>query len=144
MINASNDSLLFKLIENDEAAELNDIEKEQAAFFISKGVIIKDGEKLIVNIPIMTYECDDKIRHWFSDLLQPLVEKYVDNVSAMAEKIIRPLIREDLLEEYAHWILGGVFFPLSYVFHWAMYEGKTLAMPEDYSKSAAGLYLKTR
>ena len=93
MINASNDSILFKLIESNGTAELNEIEKEQAAFFISKGVIIKDGEKLKVNIPIMTYECDDKIRHWFSDLLQPLADKYFGDISAMADKIIRPLIR---------------------------------------------------
>ena len=144
LINASNDSILFKLIESDGIAELNEIEKEQAAYFISKGVIIKDGDKLKVNIPVMTYECDDKIRLWLSDLLQPIVDKYVDDVCAAADKIIRPLIREDLLEEYAHWILGGYFFPLPYVFYWAMYEGKTLAIPEDYSASAAGLYLKTR
>ena len=40
--------------------------------------------------------------------------------------------------------MAGYFFPIGYVLHWAMYEGKTLAIPEDYSKSAAGLYLKTR
>jgi len=144
LINASNDSLLFKLIDTDGAAELNGLEKEQAAYFISNGIIIKDSDKLKVHIPVMTYECDDRIRHCFSDLLQPLVEKYVGEITAMADKIIRPLIREDLLEEYAHWLMAGYFFPVSYVLYWAMYEGKTLAMPDDFSKSAAGLYLKTR
>ena len=144
LINASNDTILFKLVESDGNIELSNIEKEQMANFILKGVIIKDGNKYKVNIPIMTYECDDRIRHWLSDLLQPLVDKYVDDITAMADKIIRPTIREDLLEEYAHWILSGYFYPLRYVLYWAMYEGKTLAIPADYSKSAADLYLKTR
>jgi RNA polymerase sigma factor (sigma-70 family) len=142
MINASNAPLLFKLIETGGEHSLNETETEQAAFFISKGVIVKDGGKLKVNIPVMTFETDDKIRMLFTDLLEPLVEKYVDAVNAVCDKFILPHIRGDLMEEYAHWMLGGYFFPIMYVFWWAMKEGNTLAIPEDYAKSAAVLYLK--
>lgn len=144
LINASNDTLLFKLIESGGNIELNEIEKEQAAYFTSKGVIIKDGGKLKVNIPVMTAECVGKIHCCLEDLLQPLVDKYVDDINAMADKILRPLIRDDLLEEYAHWILAMFFYPIGRIFHYAMYECGTLAIPADYAQSAAGLYLQTR
>ena len=144
MVNGSNAPLVFKLIDNDGIAELNEIEEEQAAYLISKGVIVKDGEKLGVMIPFMTAECEGKITASCEELLQPLVEKYTDKISRMTDEIILPYIRDDLMEEYANWIIGGYFWPQSYVYYWALNEGKTLAIPDDYSKSAAGVYLRKR
>ena len=142
MVNGSNAPLVFKLIDGGGIAELNEVEDEQAAYLISKGAIVKDGEKLVVMIPFITRECEGKITAGCEDLLQPLVEKYTDKISRMADEIILPYIRDDLMEEYAHWILSGFFWPQPYVYHWALNEGKTLAVPDDYSKSAAGVYLR--
>ena len=144
LINASNHAVLFKIIESDGSAELNQLEREQTANFISKGIVVKEGGKLKVNIPVMTYECESKMQQWLNDLIDPLADKYVNDITAMAGDIIYPLIREDLLEEYVNWILAGYLSPLPFVLYWAMYEGNTLAIPDDYSKSAAALYLKTR
>ena len=144
MVNGSNAPLVFKLIDNNGIAELNEIEQEQAANLISKGVIVKDGERLNIMIPFMTAECEGKIADCCEELLQPLVEKYTDKISRMADEIILPYIRDDLMEEYAHWIMAGFFNPQPYIYYWALNEGKTLAIPDDYSKSAAGVYLRKR
>lgn len=143
LVNAGNAALLFKIIETGGDLELNEIETEQAALFISKGIVVKDGGRLKTNIPVMTNKCDERMRSCLEDDLRPLVDKYVGAVTKAAEKIILPHIREDLLEEYAHWILQGYFCPIGYVFYWAIYEGKTLAVPDDYSRSAAGLHMRT-
>jgi hypothetical protein len=67
-----------------------------------------------------------------------------NKISRMADETILPFIREDLMEEYAHWIMWRFFWPQPYVYYWALHEGKTLSIPDDYSKSAAGDYLKKR
>jgi len=144
LINASNAQLLAKIYESGGDCALNKVEAEQAAHFIRNGVVIKNGDRLKINIPAMSYKQDDEIRTWLSDMLDPIVEKYVDKITAAADRIVLPHIREDLMEEYAHWILQGYFFPVNFVFYWAMHEGKTLALPAGYSSSAAGLYLKIR
>jgi RNA polymerase sigma factor (sigma-70 family) len=144
MVNAGNAPLVFRLIENDGITSLTDVEEEQAANLISKGAIVKDGDKLNVMIPFMSAECEKKIKDCFEDLLQPLVEKYTDKISRMIDEIILPYVRDDLIEEYAHWILPLFLSPLPYVYYWAINEGKTLAIPDDYAKSAAGVYMSKK
>ena len=65
----------------------------------------------------------------------------VDMLSEIGEKYLLPHVREDLLEEYVHWAMMDSFSALLYVLYYGMYDAKTLAIPEDYSKSAAGLCL---
>jgi hypothetical protein len=62
----------------------------------------------------------------------------------MADELVLPYIRDDLMEEYAHQMLGSYFWILPYALYWAVHEGKTLTIPDDYTKSAAGILLKQR
>jgi RNA polymerase sigma factor (sigma-70 family) len=143
-VNGSNAPLIFKLIDNNGIAELTDVEEKQAAELIENGVIIKDGEKLNVMIPFMTAEIENTIRDCFEDLLQPLVEKYTDKITTIVNELILPHVREDLMEEYAHCVLGSFFTMLPCAMYWAAYEGKTLPIPEDFLKSAAGIVMIQR
>ncbi|MCL2404064.1 MAG: RNA polymerase sigma factor [Defluviitaleaceae bacterium] len=142
MINASNMPLILKLIDSNGTATLNSIEEAQAANLISMGAIVKDDNKLKVMVPIIPAECIEKIQTSFEDLLQPLVEKYTNKISRMADEFLLPYIRDDLIEEYAHYVLRMYFWILPYAMYWAVHEGKTLAIPEDYSKTAAGVYIR--
>ena len=54
--------------------------------------------------------------------------------------MILPLIRKDLYEEYVNFVMLNAFFPIGYVFRWAMYDAPDkggLEIPADYSRSAA-------
>jgi hypothetical protein len=99
--------------------------------------------KLIANIPVIkAKQMDCKLLVAIEKVILPLAEKYIDRVADLGERMLLPTIRKDLLEEYVNWIMQGAFFPLYYVLYYAMYEGKTLTIPEDYKTSAAALYLR--
>jgi hypothetical protein len=70
-----------------------------------------------------------------------LADKYADAITRMVDTTLLPLIREDLLEEYAHWELPLFLYPLELVMRQAVFETKTVAIPPNYQQSAAGLYL---
>ena len=88
MINCSNAPLIFKLIDNNGVAELNEIEQEQAANLIAGGVIVKDGEKLNVTVPFITAECENTIKDCCEESMRPIVDKYTDKISRMTDEII--------------------------------------------------------
>ena len=58
-------------------------------------------------------------------------------ISALADRMIMPHVREDLLSEYVESFMLSSFWMLSSVLYYAIHEGKTLALPEDYERSAA-------
>jgi len=142
-VNAGNATLLHNLIEaakNGETYALKPgIEEEHAAVFISRGIIKKEGARLIVNIPVINWEMQRQIGECLANELRPLAEKYAAAVASTTDRHILPYIRQDLLEEYAHWIQAGYFWPLDYVMFWAMYDGKTVMIPDDPHHSAIGL-----
>ena len=89
----------------------------------------------------MTWEQQKAIEDILAAPLYPLAIKYLESVSELSDRILLPHIRGDLLEEYVNWIMEKGFCPLGYVFYYGMHEGKTLAIPEDYNASAAGIAL---
>ena len=143
IVTDANINVIMKIYD-DPSAKLTRTEEEQAAALIGKGLISKKDGKLYLDMPVMTYECREMIEAVLEKTVENLAKKYVDKLSELGEKYFRLYIRDDLSEEYVHWIMGDVFYPLYYVFYYGMYGAKTLAIPEDYEKSAAGLCLYVR
>ncbi|MCL2774328.1 MAG: hypothetical protein FWD71_13400, partial [Oscillospiraceae bacterium] len=135
-VNDKNITLLMKIYDNSEY-EVTENEKEQAAHFISVGLVENRDGKLYLKLPVMTYKQRQKIFDIIRPELEDIAAEYMEKAAAVYDKLLLPLIREDMLEEYAHWIMSAAFDTIPYIF----YENKYLQIPEDYSKSAAGLCL---
>jgi hypothetical protein len=136
-INEKNVSLLMKIFDNpDYKPEEN--EKEFAANFISQNILKNKDGRLYLNMPVMTYAQRKEIEKRIGAELDDIAEEYVAKAAEICDRILLPLTREDMLEEYANWVMGANAFGIvSYLF----YENEYLQKPEDYSASAAGLCL---
>jgi hypothetical protein len=62
-------------------------------------------------------------------------------VGRLADDILLPHVRKDLLEEYVNWIMLSCLSPLNYVLFQCHEEG-LLQIPKDYQRTAAALYLR--
>jgi len=137
-INDQNINLLLKIFDNAEYTP-DEYEKEYAANFISRDIVKNKGGKLYLNMPVLTEAQQKAIRDLLAVELEDIAEEYAAKAAEICDRILLPLTREDLLEEYANWITWGAFAVLPYLF----YENKYLQIPEDYNASAAGLCLYT-
>lgn len=140
IITDKNADILMKLYDN-PSYELTFIQEEQAAQFVKLGYLKRNVSGLHLTMPVMTWEQQKQIEQILAAPLYPLAIKYVEAVSELSERMLLPLIREDLLEEYVNWIMNINFMPLGYVLYYGFFDGKTLAIPEDYNASAAGIAL---
>ena len=139
-IDGENISLLVELAEAPDKT-LSAYEKEKAAEFLKNGLLKKESDKLIVQLPIMKIEVHSKIWCMLRDELTPLAEEYADFVSGKVEEILLPYVRRDLMSNFVHWEMSQFFEPKNELFYYGW--DKHLAQPEDYSTSAAGLYIIT-
>lgn len=137
-IDGNNISLLIDLA-NDPAKRLTEYEEEKAAEFLKNGLLEKEGERLIVQLPIFSKEVRGKMFDIVRAEMKELAGKYADTVGEGIEKRLMPYVRKDLLSNFLNWdmrmffqVIGGLFW-----YGW----DKHLALPEDYSRSAAGLSL---
>lgn len=139
-IDGNNISLLIDLAE-DPRKKLTAYEEEKAADFLKKGLLKKEGEQLIVQLPIFSREVREKMFDIVRAEMEELAGEYTDIVGEGVEKRLMPYVRKDMIGNFLHWdmrmffqVIGGLFW-----YGW----DKHLALPEDYSRSAAGLYLLT-
>ena len=109
----------------------------QAATLLEKGYIEKREDGLYLALPVVSTKTTRKIYSYFEEKCATLSEKYMNAISALADRMIMPNIREDLLSEYVESFMLSSFWMLSSVLYYAIHEGKTLALPEDYERSAA-------
>ena len=110
-----------------------------AADMLKNGLLKKEGDKLIVQLPVMKNEVYDKICEMLYNELKELAEAFADNISDDIEKMLLPYVRKDLMSNFIYWDML-MFFMLTgalVYYCWNDY----LAQPDDYSKSAAGLYI---
>lgn len=140
IITDQNADLVMKLYD-DPARNLTPVQEEQAAQLVRLGYLRRDNSSLNLTMPVMTWEQQKKIESILAISTHPLAIKYVEAVSELSDQMLLPHIREDLLEEYVNWVMNGCFFPVGNVMYYGMHEGKTLAIPEDYGSSAAGIVL---
>ena len=135
-INEKNIPLLMKLFD-DPGYKLDEYEREYAANFISQDILKNKNGKLYLNMPVFTEAQQNEIKKIISAELEDIAEEYAEKAAEICDRILLPITREDMLEEYVNWIMSNAFDILPYLF----YENKYLQIPEDYNASAAGLCL---
>lgn len=141
LINSENISLIMRLAEQPDMP-LNEYEKTMAAVLIEHGILKKHNDSLTVMIPIFTNKTFDKIEQIIHRAITPLIPDYCDAVASGAENALLPHTRPDLLEELVHWEMRMMFQPTCYSFGYAIDDAKSLQIPNDYSHSPAGLWLR--
>ena len=135
-ITEKNINLLMKIFDNAEYKP-DEYEREFAANFISQNILKNKDGKLYLNIPVIKNSDKEKIDAVLSELLKDIVEEYAERAAEICDRLLLPLTREDMLEEYANWIMGNAFSPICSLF----YKNEHLQIPEDYNASAAGMCL---
>ena len=140
-IDGNNISLLVALAEN-PAKQLTEYEEEKAADFLKNGLLKKDGESLIVQLPVFSRKVREEMFEIVRSEMEKLAAEYADIIGEGVEKRLMPYVRKDMVSNFLHWdmrmffqVIGGLFW-----YGW----DKHLALPEDYSRSAAGLSLITK
>ena len=109
------------------------------ANFLKHGLLKKENEKLIVQLPIFKREIYREICNLISTEIKPLAEQYTDKVSTGIEKLLLPYVRKDLLSNFIYWDMQIFLQQMGSLFYYGW--DKVLAQPKDYSKSSAGLYI---
>ncbi len=137
-IDGNNIALLVALSE-DPDKKLSVHEEAMAADFLKKGLLKKEDGRLIVQLPIFRREIYNEIRNLVSAEIKPLAEEFADKAGAVVEKILLPYVRKDLMSNFIHWDMRMFFQQICSLFDYGW--DKALTKPEDYSKSAAGLYI---
>ncbi len=138
ILTEANMDLFMRLYDN-PALTLTETEQETVAFWMEKGYMTKAESGHVPAIPIMTWQCKERIHAILDAEIVPLAEKYMEALLAATETYYRPHVREDLREEYVHWLVPSNFFQLNPVLYYALHEGNTLEIPEDYNNSAAAI-----
>lgn len=139
-IDGNNIALLVALSE-DPDKKLSVHEEAMAADFLKKGLLKKENGRLIVQLPIFRREIYNEIRNLVSAEIKPLAEEFADKAGAVVEKILLPYVRKDLMSNFIHWDMRMFFQQICSLFDYGW--DKALTKPEDYSRSAAGLYILT-
>ena len=139
-VNATNITLLEALTENPQKL-LNKCEEEQAAKFIEHGLLKKQGGGLKVMLPLINRDVFDNITTLIENAVRKDAEEFFDCAGERVEKIMLPYVRKDLMSNFIHWDMRMFFQPTGYLFYYGAEEAKVLYKPEDYERSAAGLYI---
>ncbi len=137
-IDGTNISLLISLSEYPEK-KLSVHEEVMVANLLKHGLLKKENNKLIVQIPIFKREIYREICNLVSKEIKPFAEQYADKVSIGIEKLLLPYVRKDLLSNFIYWDMQIFLQQMGSLFYYGW--DKVLAQPEDYSKSPAGLYI---
>lgn len=139
-VDGTNISLLLDLAANPKK-QLSVYEEEKAAEFLKNGLLKKENDSLIVQLPVLKTETANQIMKLIKAELTELAEEYVELVSKGIEELLLPYVRKDLMNCFINWDMHSFFEPKGALFYYGW--DKSLAQPEDYSTSAAGLYVLT-
>ncbi len=143
-VDGNNISLLIELAEN-PCKQLNEFEEEKAAAFIKHGLITKtDNGGLKVNLPIMSRNAQCRICELIEKAMMPIAEDYAHDVAGKVEKILLPHVRKDLMSNFVHWDMRNYLQPTGMLAYYGLYDSGNLQMPEDFSRSAAALFIVKR
>ena len=141
-VDGSNISLLLHLAKN-PAKTLTKYEEEQAADFIQKGIITKTDKGLKVNLPIISRPVANKIRALIDEAMRPIAEEYSALISEKVEKLLLPHVRKDLMSNFIHWDMKAFLQPTTELFYYGLNDSDYLEKPDDYTRSAAALWIIT-
>lgn len=138
-MDGSNISLIIDL-SKEPGKTLTVYEEEQAANLLKYGLLKKKDNGLVPQLPIFPAKIHDKITHIIKEALRPIAEEYADLVGGEVEKRLSPYVRKDMLGNFIYHDIGVFFQVTCGLFYYGW--DKVLKQPEDYSASAAGLYIK--
>ncbi len=137
-VDGNNISLLIDLAKN-PAKRLTEYEEEKAADFLKKGLLEKKGDELAVQMPIFSTAVQNEFFEIIRTAIEDLAKEYAEAVGSEVEKRLMPYVRKDMTSNFLHWDMR-MFFKILGCLYWYGWD-KHLALPEDYNRSAAGLYL---
>lgn len=137
-IDGNNISLLIDLAEN-PGKKLTEYEEEKAADFLKNGLLEKENGGLKVQLPIFGKAVREELCGIINSEVEGLAREYADIIGGEVEKRLMPYVRKDMISNFLHWDMR-MFFQITGSLFWYGWD-KNLALPEDYSRSAAGLYL---
>lgn len=140
-IDGSNIELLIDLSREPDK-ELNAYEQEKAARFIEHGLLRKTEQGLQIMLPIFTNKVSREIDEILKKVIKPIAKEIAESIGKKAEDILLQYVRPDLFSNFIHWEMQIFFQPINTVMYHALYETDYLAKPEDYSRSAAGLFIE--
>lgn len=134
---------LFMRIFEKPDLTLSENERFNAASLIRSGFLKEKNNCLYPTMPIMCWDTFLLIRELSQKLTKDIAKQYYERINEVCSRNILPHIRTDLLEEYAHWILGGSFFTLGYLYGYAMKfpEESGLTLPTDYNNTGLATYI---
>ncbi|MCH5324670.1 MAG: sigma-70 family RNA polymerase sigma factor [Eubacterium sp.] len=139
-VDGNNIDLLVDLAEN-PAKQLNEREQEMAAFFAKCGLITGKEGDWHVELPIYTQEVKTETNRLIGEAVKDLALEYGELVGEKVEKLLLPHVREDLLPMFFNWEMWDMFDPKNMLIYYGLYKGKTMTVPEDWERSAAGLQI---
>jgi len=123
--------------------EMSEGNKKILEDFENRGVIKKDGEKLIPMIPVLSKEVVQKGEQIVLKSLSPIIKEIVETIGNKIEEILLPSVGDLKIRKdhfYSFWI-SDFLNPRAEVFWYGMnVEG--LEIPEDYNKSVAGMWIE--
>lgn len=137
-VDGNNISLLVSL-SREPQKNLSVHEEAIAADLLKNGLLKKTEKGLTVQLPVMKREIYEKICEMLYRELQELAGEFADTVSEGVKKMLLPYVRKDLMSNFVHWDMQMFFQPTGALFYHCW--NNCLAKPDDYSTSAAGLYI---
>lgn len=75
--------------------------------------------------------------------MRPIAEEYSALVSEKVEKQLLPHVRKDLMSNFIHWDMRTFLQPTSELFYYGLNDSDYLEKPDDYTRSAAALWIIT-
>ncbi|MBQ3614678.1 MAG: RNA polymerase sigma factor [Anaerotignum sp.] len=139
ILNNSNADLFLRIYEDPDCI-LTETEKEKAAFLVEKGYLQKTDTGYLLTMPVFPLDSWKKVEKVILQKLDILAEKYMNTMRCLADRLLLPHIRKDMMEEYVHFIMESAFYAVDFVFTYAI-DNQSLAIPAEYMSSAAGICL---
>ncbi len=138
----SNIDLFMRIFDN-PYLELTENEKFKASNLIKAGFLKENNGGLYPTMPILDESEFIELRDLAQELTMDMAKKYHDIINEISGRILLPVIRKDLLEEYAHLILSQNFFPITYFYGYGTNNPESgLTLPEDYNNTAFATYIR--
>ncbi len=133
--------LIMKLTVNSNPV-LNQKEEEQLAFFIEKGIVKKTENGYEPQLMIISAKNKKRLQNLFDREFTDIAEHYAETAPKIIDKFLLSEIRGDLLEQYYNYLTHIFLEPTTHMLWCGIHSGQ-MKIPEDYLKSAAGLFIVT-
>ena len=84
-----------------------------------------------------------KINALIDEALKPIAEEYEQEITDKIETLLLRYVRKDLMSNFIHWDMKMFLQPICESFWYGLNASEYLEKPEDYTHSAAALWIIT-